>query len=94
MTQIPHAAAGLVCPLHRKDMSKVCHICPLWVQVRGTDTNSGKEIDKWDCSLALVPVLLIENSHQQRATGAAVESFRNAMVELNVPPEQRKLKAV
>ena len=30
-----------------------------------------------------MPVLLIENSGQQRQTGAAVESFRNEMVKSN-----------
>ena len=30
-----------------------------------------------------LPVLLVENSQQQRSTGAAVESFRNEMVKAN-----------
>jgi hypothetical protein len=30
-----------------------------------------------------MPTLLIENSQQQRQTGAAVETFRNEMVEAN-----------
>jgi hypothetical protein len=30
-----------------------------------------------------MPMLLIENSGQQRQTGAAVESFRNEMVKAN-----------
>jgi len=30
-----------------------------------------------------MPVLMIENSQQQRQTGAAVESFRNEMVKSN-----------
>jgi len=30
-----------------------------------------------------MPVLMIENSQQQRQTGAAVESFRNEMVRAN-----------
>ena len=71
------------CPLHRKPVSKVCHRCPLWVQFRGTDPNTGAEVDEWGCSLAWIPALLVENSQQQRATGAAVESFRNEMVKSN-----------
>lgn len=40
-------------------------------------------MDEWDCAIIWQPVLLIENSSQQRATGAAVESFRNEMVKAN-----------
>lgn len=83
MAQIPHAESGLDCPFHRKDMSKVCHRCPLWQQVRGTDPQTGEEVDHWSCSLALMPMLMIENSQQQRQTGAAVESFRNETVKAN-----------
>jgi hypothetical protein len=56
--------------------------------VRGTDPQGG-EVNRYDCSDAWIPMLLIENSQQQRQTGAAVESFRNTMVDMNgyvVPP--------
>ncbi len=56
------------------------HGCALYVQIRGYDINTGKEVDRWDCAQALLPMLLIENSGQQRQTGAAVESFRNESV--------------
>ncbi len=71
------------CPLQQKPVKDVCHRCPLWVQFRGTDPNTGAEVDEWGCSLAWIPALLIENSLQQRQTGAAVESFRNEMVRSN-----------
>lgn len=80
MTQIPRGSKDLVCPLHSKTMERVCHMCPLWVQVRGKDANSGKEIDQWNCSLAWLPTLLIENAKQTRSAAAATESFRNEMV--------------
>ena len=83
MAQIPHANEGLICPLHKQDMSLVCHKCPLWVLVRGKHPQSNEEIDRWDCSLGLIPMLLIENSQMQRQTGAAVESFRNEAVVSN-----------
>lgn len=35
------------------------------------------------CAITWLPMLLIENSQQQRQTGAAVESFRNEMVKAN-----------
>lgn len=83
MPQMPPADAGLICPLHNKDVSKVCNKCPWWTQVRGTNPNNGEPVDKWACAIAWLPMLMIENSQQQRQTGAAVESFRNEMVEAN-----------
>lgn len=57
--------------------------CGWFLKVRGTNPNTGQEVDDWGCSMAWLPVLLIENSQMQRQTGAAVESFRNEMVEAN-----------
>jgi hypothetical protein len=73
----PPAAKGEVCPFNGKDTSRVCHLCPLYVHLRGVDTNTGKEVDNWGCSLSFLPMLLVENSGQQRSTGAAVEQLRN-----------------
>jgi hypothetical protein len=81
--QKPINDSGEVCPFNGKDVKKVCHKCPLYVQLRGTDMNTGKEVDQWGCSLAFLPMLMVENSGQQRQTGAAVESFRNEMVKSN-----------
>ncbi len=79
----PDGPKDFICPFHRKSMAKVCKTCPMWQHIRGRNPNTGEEFDKWDCALALMPVLTIENSMQQRQTGAAVESFRNEMVRLN-----------
>jgi hypothetical protein len=57
--------------------------CAWFIQVRGINPNTGKEVDEWACSMAWLPILMIENSQQQRQTGAAVESFRNEMVRAN-----------
>jgi hypothetical protein len=78
--QKPINDSGDICPFHQKDVRKVCHKCPLYVSLRGTNPNTGEEVDQWGCSLAFMPMLTIENSQQQRQTGAAVESFRNEMV--------------
>lgn len=57
--------------------------CAWFMQVRGMNPNTGAEVDEWGCAVAWMPILLIENSQQQRHTGAAVESFRNEMVKSN-----------
>jgi hypothetical protein len=70
------------CPL---DGFKPCRklSCAWFMKVQGTNPNTGKEIEDWGCAMAWLPVLMIENSQQQRQTGAAVESFRNEMVKNN-----------
>ena len=57
--------------------------CAWFMQIRGTNPNSGEPVDEWGCSMAWLPMLMIENSQQQRQTGAAVESIRNEMVKSN-----------
>lgn len=81
MVKVPHADEGAVCPLHKKDMSEVCHKCPWWTLVRGKNPQTEEMIDDWRCAVALLPMLLIENAQMSRQTGAAVESFRNGVVE-------------
>lgn len=70
------------CPL---DGFKPCREleCAWFMKVAGTNPNTGKDVEDWGCAMAWMPVLMIENSQQQRSTGAAVESFRNEMVKAN-----------
>lgn len=70
------------CPLNNFSPCKELE-CAWFTQIRGTNPNTGQEVDEWACSMAWLPILLIENSQQQRHTGAAVESFRNEMVKAN-----------
>jgi hypothetical protein len=70
------------CPLNDFNPCKQFD-CAWFMQVRGMNPNTGKEVDEWACAVAWMPILLIENSQQQRQTGAAVESFRNEMVKSN-----------
>lgn len=80
------------CPLHSFEPCKQLD-CAWFTQVRGINPNSGKEVDEWSCAIAWIPMLLIENSQQQRQTGAAVESFRNEMVKANEKSAQVLLQA-
>lgn len=70
------------CPL---DGFKPCRQleCGWFTQVRGTNPNTGQEVDSWGCAVAWLPMMLIEGANQQRQTGAAIESFRNEMVRAN-----------
>jgi hypothetical protein len=78
MTQVPRAEKNdLKCPLWQKAMHLVCHTCPLWIAIRGIERNTGREVDEWRCSLAVLPHLLVENAHQTRGAAAATENLRN-----------------
>jgi hypothetical protein len=80
MSQIPHANPGLVCPLHRKDVSKVCHKCPFWAKMNGTNPNTGEPVDTWQCAISWLPWLLVENARQTVGAAAATESMRNEIL--------------
>lgn len=54
--------------------------CPWYIMVRGTDINTGKEVDDWGCAIAWMPTLLINTANESRKGVAATESFRNEMV--------------
>ena len=73
--------SGNFCPLIRKDCIE--HKCAWYTHVRGMNPNTGEDIDHWGCAVTWMPMLTIENSQQQRQTGAAVESFRNEVVKSN-----------
>ncbi|MDW6020230.1 hypothetical protein SAZ10_00475 [Mesorhizobium sp. BAC0120] len=77
---------GSFCPLLKKDC--VGLQCSWFTKVQGKDMNTGKDVEEWGCAISFLPLLLVENSGQQRQTGAAVESFRNEMVKANEATQQ------
>ena len=81
------------CPL---DKFKPCRQfdCAWFMKISGKNPNTGKDTEEWGCAMAWLPVLLVENAQQSRSTGAAVESFRNEMVEANQRSQQILLKEI
>jgi hypothetical protein len=85
MTYLPEVGVGC----HETGFEKDCRDmvvnrrCRKWIQIQGTNPNTGESVNRWDCVDAWFPLLLIENSQMQRQTGAAVESFRNEVVRAN-----------
>ena len=64
------------------------------MKINGKHPQSEEILEDWGCAMAWMPLLLIENSQQQRQTGAAVESFRNEMVKANEVSQQVLLATV
>jgi hypothetical protein len=81
------------CPLNNFEPCKQLD-CAWFMKIRGKNPNTGEDVDEYGCSMAWLPVLMIENSQQQRSTGAAVESFRNEMVKANEKSQQVLLASV
>ena len=71
---------GTFCPLLQKDCIGLQ--CSWITQIRGTDPQTGKEIDEWNCAVKWLPVLLLDNTQHQRQSGAAIESFRNEITKM------------
>lgn len=83
MARKPQSESTYLCPLFKEKQEDVCHKCGFYTHVRGNHPQTGEELDHWACAIEWLPTLLIENSQQSRQTGAAVESFRNEMVQAN-----------
>ena len=82
---------GSFCPLIKKDCVELK--CAWFTRIQGYDMNTGNHVDEYQCAVTLMPMLLVENSGQQRQTGAAVESFRNEMVKANEQSQKILLAA-
>ena len=82
---------GTFCPLIKKDCVELK--CAWFTRIQGYDMNTGAQVDEYQCAVTLMPMLLVENSGQQRQTGAAVESFRNEMVRANEQSQKVLLAA-
>ena len=79
----PIADKGETCPFWKKDVSKVCHKCPLYVMLRGTNKNTGADIDQWGCALAWGPIMAVEMVQTLNSAVAATEGFRGDMAKAN-----------
>src|SRR5210317_432563 len=89
----PIADPGTVCPLHRKDVSKVCHKCAWYTLVRGKDPQTGEDVDEWRCAIAWMPMVGIETNKNIRGTQSATESIRNDIVKRMDEPRAVEIEA-
>lgn len=70
---------GTFCPLIKEECIQLK--CAFFTQLRGVHPQTGEEIDEYDCAIKWLPVLLIEGAKETRQGAAAIESFRNEMVQ-------------
>lgn len=70
---------GPLCPLIKKTCIE--SQCKFWVHIQGAHPQTGAALDHFDCSVAWLPVLLVEQSRRVIGVSAAVESMRNEVVQ-------------
>lgn len=58
--------------------------CAWFAHFTGKDRNTGRDTDEWGCIVSFLPLFLMDIGANTHGTGAAVESFRNQMVQLNM----------
>lgn len=66
------------CPLWKEPCHQ--HRCRWFANVRGKLPQSEEVVDRWDCTLAWLPYLLVENSQRQHQTGGDIVNLRNEIV--------------
>jgi len=79
------------CPLNGFKKCKKFN-CAWFIQLKGTHPQTGAEVDEYGCAMAMMPLLMIENSRQTSQAGSAIESFRNEMVKANMVTMSKLLK--
>jgi hypothetical protein len=63
-------------------MAKLFNLARMTVSgTPGTGNITLNAEDRWGCAVGWLPMLLIEGAQQTRQAGAAIESFRNEMVQ-------------
>lgn len=73
----------VTCPLGSKCeeiKDNAIHRCAWFVTLVGNDPTTDEPVNDKGCAMSWVPILLVENSRQQRSTSIAVESLRNENV--------------
>lgn len=58
----------------------VIYRCPWFIKVKGHDSNTGDEIEDFNCAIAWMPALMINTANEARKNVAATESFRNEVI--------------
>ncbi|MBF0121173.1 MAG: hypothetical protein HQK79_20260 [Desulfobacterales bacterium] len=77
--QLPQAT---FCPLIKENC--ITTNCKFFQGLMGKNPQTGKDVNEYECVFVWLPLLLVENSQQQRLTAKAVDSFNNDMTKQNM----------
>lgn len=78
---------GYLCPYTgmKKACSKINARCPKWILVRGTDPQTGREVDNWDCADRWGPSFQIALLAELRAVSAELGKTHNLVARSQGP---------
>jgi hypothetical protein len=62
------------CPLNNFDPCKELE-CAWFMRIAGANARTGEMMDSWGCAIPWVPILLVENTQQQKSTASNASSF-------------------
>ncbi len=75
----PPAPKGMRCPLERKDVSRVCHRCAWYTEIKGTHPQTGAQLEQWMCAQTAVVLTTLEAAKAATEGGAVTQELRNDM---------------
>lgn len=62
------------CPLLKEPCRQLG--CNWFISMRGINPNTGEEIDDWRCTMAFLPLMVMEGASQTRQAGASIDMLR------------------
>lgn len=82
-----------LCPLLKKECIE--HQCEWYINILGLHPQTGETINDWRCAISFLPVLLVENSKEQRGTAASCDKIASQIFKSRsefigaLPPEAK-----
>ena len=74
---------GKLCPLIGEDCRQL--ECSWYTKIAGVNPQTGESVEEWGCAVAWIPFLQMDNTKITNQQGAAVESFRNEVLNIMGP---------
>ncbi len=68
-----------ICPLLKSECIK--HECMFYTHIQGINPQTNTQMDHWDCTFKLLPLIMIDQSRTLGSMAASNESLRNKIVE-------------
>lgn len=67
-----------ICPLLKSECIK--HQCMFYTHIQGINPQTNTQMDHWDCTIRLLPLIMIDQSRTLGSVAASNESLRNNLV--------------
>lgn len=85
--------------LPKKDQECIKNDCEMYTHLTGMNPQTGQPMDSFRCAISFIPILLVENSQQQRQTAASVDKVANQIYRqrsefIGALPEEAKTRIV